>query len=223
MEISLKILFVLANLLSCFVTSGQVGVLFCVEKFLSLKFQKNEHMFKKMNFLTPTALNVLHFLLSNPMKQFHEREIVRQTEVSVGAVNQILKKLHKAGLVERDRRGRANFYRANLKNPVARQFKVLFNVSALDDLVDQIKQASERVVLFGSCAEGTDVEESDIDLFVLSSDVEVVRSKISEYERMFDRRISPIVVDSRGFAKIKSKDKSLYERISRGIRLWERE
>lgn len=204
-------------------TSSQVGVLFCVEKFLSLKFQKNEHMFKKMKFLTPTALNVLHFLLSNPMKQFHEREIVRQTEVSVGAVNQILKKLHKAGLVERDRRGRANFYRANLKNPVARQFKILFNVSALDDLVDQIKQASERVVLFGSCAEGTDVEESDIDLFVLSSDVEVVQSKISEYERMFDRRISPIVMDSRGFAEIKSKDKSLYERISRGIRLWERE
>jgi len=176
-----------------------------------------------MNFLTPTALNILHFLLSNPMKQFHEREIVRQTEVSVGAVNQILKKLHKADLVKRDRRGRTNFYKANLKNPVARQFKVLFNVSALDDLVDQIKQTSERVVLFGSCAEGTDVEESDIDLFVLSSDVEVVQSKISKYEQMFDRRISPIVMDSRGFAKIKSKDKSLYERISRGIRLWERE
>jgi len=157
------------------------------------------------------------------MKQFHEREIVRQTEVSVGAVNQILKKLHKADLVKRDRRGRTNFYKANLKNPVARQFKVLFNVSALDDLVDQIKQTSERVVLFGSCAEGTDVEESDIDLFVLSSDVEVVQSKISKYEQMFDRRISPIVMDSRGFAKIKSKDKSLYERISRGIRLWERE
>lgn len=204
-------------------TSSQVGMLFCVERFLSLKVQKNEHMFKKMNFLTPTALNVLCFLLFNPMKQFHEREIVRQTEVSVGAINQILKKLHKAGLVERDRRGRMNFYRANLKNPVARQFKVLFNVSALNDLVDQIKQTSERVVLFGSCAEGTDVEESDIDLFVLSSDVEVVQSKISKYERMFDRRISPIVVDSRGFAKIKSKDKSLYERISRGIRLWERE
>jgi len=178
-------------------------------------------MFKKMKFLTPTALNVLHFLLFNPMKQFYEREIVRQTGVSVGAVNQILKKLYKAGLVEKDRRGRANFYRANLKSPVARQFKVLFNVLALDDLVDQIKQTSEKVVLFGSCAEGTDVEESDIDLFVLSSDVEVVKSKISKYERMFDRRISPIVVDSRGFAKIKSKDKSLYERISRGIRLWE--
>lgn len=200
-----------------------MGILFCMEKLLSLNIQKNEHMFKKMKFLTPTALNVLHFLLSNPMKQFHEREVVRQTGVSVGAVNQILKKLHKAGLVERDRRGRANFYRANLKSPVARQFKVLFNVLALDDLVDQIKQTSERVVLFGSCAEGTDVEESDIDLFVLSSDVEVVKSKISKYERMFDRRISPIVVDSRGFAKIKSKDKSLYERIFQGIRLWEQE
>jgi predicted nucleotidyltransferase len=141
----------------------------------------------------------------------------------MGAANQILRKLHEADLVEKDRRGRTNFYRANLKSPIARQFKVLFNVWALNDLVDQIKHTSQRVVLFGSCAEGTDVEESDIDLFVLSSDVEGVKNKISEYERTFDRRISPIVVDSKGLAEIKSKDKSLYERISRGIRLWERE
>lgn len=185
--------------------------------------QKNEHMFKKMKYLTPTALKVLHFLLSNPLRQFHERDIVRRTGVSMGAANQILRKLHEADLVEKDRRGRTNFYRANLKSPIARQFKVLFNVWALNDLVDQIKHTSQRVVLFGSCAEGTDVEESDIDLFVLSSDVEGVKNKISEYERTFDRRISPIVVDSKGLAEIKSKDKSLYERISRGIRLWERE
>ncbi|MFQ6064110.1 MAG: nucleotidyltransferase domain-containing protein [Candidatus Bathyarchaeia archaeon] len=176
-----------------------------------------------MKYLTPAALNVLHFLLSKPIRQFHEREIVRRTGVSVGAVNQILKKLHEAGLVEKDRRGRTNFYRADLKSPVARQFKVLFNVWALNDLVDQIKQTSERVVLFGSCAEGTNVEESDIDLFVLSSDVQTVKNKISEYELMLDRKISPIVVDSTGFVEIKRKDKSLYERISRGIRLWEQE
>ena len=180
-------------------------------------------MFKKMNFTTPKGLTVLYFLLTNPMEQFHEREIVRRTEVSVGAVNQILRKLHEAGLVEKDRRGRINLYKANLKSPVARQFKVLFNVLTLNDLIGKIKQVSERIVLFGSCAKGTDVKDSDIDLFVLTSDAETVQHEIRVYEQKTDRRLSPIIIDSNKLAKMKKRDKPLYERILEGITLWERE
>lgn len=180
-------------------------------------------MFKKMNFITPKGLNILYFLLTNPMEQFHEREIVRRTGVSVGAVNQILRKLHEARLVEKDRRGRTNLYRANLKSPVARQFKILFNVLTLNDLINKIKQVSERIVLFGSCAEGTDVKSSDIDLFVLSSDTRTVKHEVRVYERKINRRLSPIIIDSNELAKMKKRDKPLYERIFRGITLWERE
>jgi len=186
-------------------------------------FQKNEHMFKKMNFVTPKSLTVLHFLLDDPMEQFHEREIVRRTGVSVGAVNQILRKLHKAGLVEKDRRGRTNLFKVNLKSPVARQFKILFNVSTLNEIVNRVKQVSERIILFGSCAEGTDVKDSDIDMFILTPDAETVQREIRLYEQKVDRRLSPIIVNSNELAKMKSKDKPLYERISRGITLWERE
>ena len=180
-------------------------------------------MFKKMNFVTPTSLNVLYFLLSNPMEQFHEREIVRRTGVSVGAVNQMLRRFQRVGLVEKDRRGKTNLYRADLGDPVARQFKVLFNVLALNDLVNEVKQTSDRIVLFGSCAEGTDVKESDIDLFVLTSDVETVNREVRCYEQKIDRKLSLIVVDPNELAKMKTRDKPLYERISRGITLWERE
>lgn len=180
-------------------------------------------MFKKMNFVTPTSLGVLYFLLSNPMEQFHEREIVRRTGVSVGAVNQILRRFQRVGLVEKDRRGKTNLYRANLKDPVARQFKVLFNVFALNDLVDKIKHISDRIVLFGSCAEGTDVKESDIDLFILTSDAETVNHEVRRYEQKIDRTLSLILVNPDELAKIKAKDKPLYERISGGITLWERE
>jgi len=176
-----------------------------------------------MNFLTPTSLNVLYFLLSNPMEQFHEREVVRRTGVSVGAVNQILRRFQRVGLVEMDRRGKTNLYRANLRNPVARQFKVLFNVLALNDLVDKVKQISDRIVLFGSCAEGTDVKDSDIDLFILTSDTETVNHEVRLCEEKIERRLSPIIVDSNELAKMKTKDKPLYERILRGITLWERE
>ena len=180
-------------------------------------------MFEKLKFLTPKGLNILHFLLTNPMEQFHEREIVRRTGVSVGAVNQILRRLHEAGLVEKDRRGRTNLYKANLKSPVARQFKILFNVLTLNDLINKIKQISERIVLFGSCAEGTDVKDSDIDLFVLTLDTETVQHEVAVYEQKIDGRLSPIIINSNELAKMKKRDKPLYERIFRGITLWARE
>lgn len=180
-------------------------------------------MFKKMNFITSKSLEILFFILSDPMEQFHGREIARQTSVSVGAVNQFLRKFHKIGLVKMSRRGKTNLYRANLNNPVARQFKVLFNVLALNELVEKIKDSSDRIVLFGSCAEGTDVADSDIDLFILTSDIETVQLEVRHYERKIDRRIAPIIVDSNKLAKMKTKDKPLYERISKGITLWESE
>jgi len=176
-----------------------------------------------MNFITPTSLNILYFLLSDPMEQFHEREIVRRTDVSVGAVNQILRRFQRVGLVEKDRRGKTNLYRANLRNPVARQFKVLFNIFALNDLVDKVKHTSDRIVLFGSCAEGTDVKDSDIDLFILTPDTETVNHEVRRCEQKIDRKLSLIAVNPNELAKMKTKDKPLYERISRGITLWERE
>jgi predicted nucleotidyltransferase len=126
-------------------------------------------------------------------------------------------------LVEKDKRGKTNLYRANLRNPVARQFKVLFSVLALNDLVDKIKRVSDRIILFGSCAEGTDVKDSDIDLFILTSDTATVNREIRRYQREIERKLSPIIIDPNELAKMKSRDKPLHERISRGITLWERE
>jgi predicted nucleotidyltransferase len=194
-----------------------------LEKYLRSCVHFNEHMFKKMNFITSKSLHVLHFLLSDPIEQFYEREIARQTNVSIGAVNQFLREFHKIGLVDVQKRGKINLYKADLKNPASRQFKVLFNVLALNDLVDEIKQISDRVVLFGSCAEGTDVKDSDIDIFILTSDPETARREVTRYEKKMYRRISPIIVDSTELAKMRIRDKPLSERISRGITLWERE
>lgn len=178
-------------------------------------------MFGRLSFVTPKLLEILYFFASNPLGEFHVREVVRRTGVSLGAVSQIVRRLHKYGLLVREKRGRMLFYRLNMESAVARQFKVLFNVSLLDGLVGEVKEDCERVVLFGSCAEGTNVKDSDVDLFVFTSNVGVIRDKVSGYEKKIGKRISAIVVDSGGLAKMKNDDKPLYDRISRGIVLWE--
>jgi predicted nucleotidyltransferase len=194
-----------------------------VEKHISINVHYGEHMFRKMNILTSTSTKVLSFLLFNPMEQFYGRELARQVGVSVGATNQFLRRFCDLGLVEMEKRGRTNLYRANLRNPVSRQFKVLLNVVALNDLVNDIKDFSERVILFGSCASGTDTKDSDIDLFILTSDAKPLQRRISQYSQELEREIAPIIMNPTELARLILVDKPLYERIQKGITLWEQE
>jgi predicted nucleotidyltransferase len=109
-----------------------------------------------------------------------------------------------------------------MKNAVARQFKVLFNVYSLNELVEEIKQDCKRIILFGSCSEGTDVKESDVDLFILTNEKNRVKSIVNTYQKA-GKRIAPIIVNSNEFIKLRREDKPLYDRILKGILLWESE
>jgi len=182
-----------------------------------------DHMVQELDFIKPTYARVLHLFLSNPMQEHHEREVMRASGVSKGSSNRILRGLAEADFLTKERKGRMMFYRLNLKEPMVRQFKVLINIYALKELVDALKNHARRIVLFGSCSQGTDVKESDYDLFILTSEKGYVRSKVSDFNRKSGRKVAPIMVDANGFASLKRADRPLYENIQRGIMLWETE
>ena len=179
-------------------------------------------MLEKLDFITPTLLKILYLFHEDPMQELHEREVIRKARVSKGSGNKILRKLSEIKVLSRDKRGRMVFYSLNTKNAVARQFKILFTVFSLNDLVEDIKQDCRRIMLFGSCSEGTDVKESDVDLFVLTNEKGRVKSKVNAYGKA-GRRIAPIIVNANEFIKLRREDKPLYERILNGIVLWESE
>jgi hypothetical protein len=78
-------------------------------------------------------------------------------------------------------------------------------------------------MLSSAVPEGTDVKESDMDFFVLTSDKNSVENEISEFNRKSERKIAPIIVDANEFVKLKRNDRALYENIERGITLWQAE
>ena len=178
---------------------------------------------EKLGFITPTVLKVLYVYHEDPMQELHEREVMRRAKISKGSANLILRRLSETGVLERRKTGKMVFYRFNHRNPVARQLKILFNIYPLRKLVDQLKPYCRRIVLFGSCAEGLDVDESDIDLFVLAHEKKEIMKEISAYQKNLDRKLSPIVVNANEFAKLKREDRPLYERIGKGIVMWESE
>jgi predicted nucleotidyltransferase len=176
---------------------------------------------EKLDFLTPTTLKVLEFFFANSMKEFHEREIVRNARISKGSANKILRHLAGSALLQREKKGRMVFYRLNTGDPFVKHLKILNNLWALRKFVEETKEWAKRIILFGSCAGGTDVRESDIDVFILTEEKKAVKESVSRFNQKSERKISPIILDVDEFTKMKREDRPLYERIDRGVVLWE--
>jgi DNA-binding transcriptional ArsR family regulator len=111
---------------------------------------------------------VLRFLARHVGQSFYEQEIVERIDVSRSAVNLATRALHQAGLLLREQRGRMNFYAADDRHPFVRYFKVLDTIARLEPLLRELRPLARRIVLFGSCAEGTDTADSDVDPFILA-------------------------------------------------------
>jgi DNA-binding MarR family transcriptional regulator len=71
--------------------------------------QNNGRMPEKLDFITPTMLKILYVFHGDPLRELHEREVVRQARVSKGSANKILRRLSEVGVLNRERRGRMVF------------------------------------------------------------------------------------------------------------------
>ncbi len=176
-------------------------------------------MFKKVIF-NKTALHILDHLSQRPMAALYEREIARGCKLSAGAVNNAMKPLREAGLVSAERRGKTVFYRPNLSNPVMKELKILFTLVRLAPIIQRLQPHAKRVILFGSAAQGTDTEHSDIDLFILTTaDRKIVSSILHDTEVIIGKKINPVIVDAQRASAMRQS--VLYQQIMKGKVLWD--
>ncbi len=164
---------------------------------------------------------ILKFLSKHAGETLYESEIAKSAFISVGSANQCLKELNKKEMVNLQKKGNMNFYSLNLDNPLVRQFKITQTISQLNGLITKLKTLTDKIILFGSCAEGVDTGDSDIDLAVISSEEDKVR-KFIKSQRIY-REIQALIFTQGDFMAQTQKDKPLYERIQKGIVLWRKD
>ena len=174
-----------------------------------------------MNIIDATSTKLLAALAEDPQRELYQREIARASSVSIGATCQKLKILADDEMVTSRKSGKMIYYRYNLKNPVARQFKLLLNLSAVFELTRKLRDHAQRVILFGSYAEGTNITASAIDIFVLTRESKMVREIARDYGDNQGKKVSLVIVNINEFQLLKAKYKPLYKRIMQGITLWE--
>jgi predicted nucleotidyltransferase len=174
-----------------------------------------------MNIIDAISTRLLAVMAEDPQRELYQREIARASSVSVGATCQKLKKLCDDEMVDSRKAGKMIFYRYNLENPVAKQFKLLLNLSAVFELTRRLRDHAQRVILFGSYAEGSNVTASAIDIFVLTREGKKVREIARDYGDNQGKKVSLVIVDAGELQVLKAKYRPLYKRIIRGITLWE--
>ncbi|MCG2711077.1 MAG: nucleotidyltransferase domain-containing protein [Candidatus Omnitrophica bacterium] len=169
---------------------------------------------------------ILSFFVLHPGASFYEREIARKASLSPSSTHHALVRLYRAGVINRKQNGRMYFYSVDKTNPYLKEFKVLANLLLIEPLVEKLKGLSHKIVLFGSWAEGSDNKDSDIDLFIVSSEKEKVLSvvnKISYSARLYNRKVQPIINAPEELLKKGTEERVFLEQVEKGKVLWERE
>jgi len=86
----------------------------------------------------------------------------------------------------------------------------------LSDLIRAGQDRVTRMILFGSCASGEDSFESDIDLYIETTNRSSVKALLADAESGISRKISPIIVSPDEALQLRTRDRPLFERIQAG-------
>jgi predicted nucleotidyltransferase len=174
-----------------------------------------------MNLYSKTNMKLLTFLVRKD-SELYEREISRASGLSIGAVNQGLGELLSGEFVSRRKKGRMFLYTVNHTNPLVKQFKIFLTVFELTPLLKNTREDCDKIILYGSCAYGTDVETSDIDLVILTREKNTVKTEIRTFSKHYSRKLSVTLLNHSEWLQTKKRDRAFYNEVNNGIILWRR-
>jgi predicted nucleotidyltransferase len=176
--------------------------------------------------ITTVNQKILSLLVKFSDQEFYEREVARRLEISAGSANRALNELFSSGVITRRREGKMLFYSIDpSNNTTITELKKLVNLLLIEPLVKALKAISSRVVLYGSCAQGTDTSESDLDLFVVSNDKQNVSDIINNFKflRGYEGiHIQPVIKTTVELLESGESERTFLGEIEGGIVLWEK-
>ena len=171
-------------------------------------------------FVTTNLQRAWGLLAEHPGQTYFVKEISRLAGISYGGASEALAHLHALGLVTREQRGKLVLYAATTRHPLIRQYKILLTLAHLTPLLDELKPLASEVILFGSCAEGTNIGESDIDLYVITDTPDALHDVI--WTNPLAEKLRPVINTPIESVETKQRDPLFYEQVMRGIVLWRR-
>ena len=148
---------------------------------------------------------ILALLYGHADESFYTRQIAREVNASVGAIQRELETLAKIGLIKRRSVGNQVFYQVNKDASVFPEMRGLVNktVGSISVLRRALEPMSNQIFVafvYGSVAREEETAQSDVDLMIIGkADLENVVSRLSGVEKTLGRAINPSVYSAAEF------------------------
>jgi predicted nucleotidyltransferase/predicted transcriptional regulator len=163
---------------------------------------------------------IIGLIFDYPNKTFHIRQIAKETKLSTTTVTRTIKELSKFNIITIEETDLTTNIKANLESNNYTFYKRVINLyrierySILNALIEAYNP--EAIVLFGSFARGEDIEESDIDILVITNTEKNkdVGDFLGNYEQLglFNRKFNLQILPS-----LKNSSKEFKNAVANGI------
>ena len=142
-------------------------------------------------------LNNLKIFFEFPIREFNVREVARILKITPATASTQLKSFAKKGFLKQRKERNFIFYKANLENRVYIDSKIFYNIIKIrkSGLIEDLNKfyIKPTIILFGSYAQGLDIENSDIDLLIISEKKSSF-NQVNKYKKKLNRDIQLFVV-----------------------------
>jgi len=158
---------------------------------------------EKILFFRESIFKIAELIFNYPNKIFHIRMLEKETGFSTTAVISAINELKSFGIIEIKETNLTKNVKAFIDSNSYLFYKQVFNLYRLkrygfvDKLADTFNNP-EAIVLFGSFAHGEDIEESDIDILIISSskNQENLDNFVNTFEKILKRKIDIQILPS---------------------------
>jgi predicted nucleotidyltransferase len=146
-------------------------------------------------------------------------QIARDIGLGKSSVSRALQTLKKYSFFKYLKQGNAIYCQLNRQSAVIAKLRIALNLIEIEPRLTSLKKAAEKIVLFGSCSQGTDTQESDIDLLVITRDKSKA-IKITQSIKL-SRKAQWVIKTLQEYIVVINKEPVFAEELGRGITLWE--
>ena len=180
-----------------------------------------------MKTFSKSYLTFLELFGKHPETWFYSSEAAKRAGQSVGSSTRLLDQMVADGFLVSTQKGKMKFYRAHLRGPAMRSFKIFLNCLTLQPLRKTLWLGSgaKKLVLYGSAAKGEDTSTSDFDLLCITLNKEFTRKKLSSRLEKTGveakRKINVIYKTEAEYYREAEKNPAFHENVENGLVLWE--
>ena|SRR3989344_1368274 len=131
---------------------------------------------------------ILELFFKFPGRNFQLREISRLAKIALPSTKKYLEGLAEDKLILKNKETLYKSYNANIENNDFRLYKKVSTLVKLKELISEMEDKinPDAIIIYGSASKGEDVEDSDIDLFVVGKDKSI---NLEKYEKELNRKI----------------------------------